>query len=190
MNDQPFHGGNTPLPPAPLPPAEIKTWLDYDMAPLLDLRSERLTAIQAIAASFSSIDDDETLGEIAENVRMVKALVKTADNRRTDQKRPFLEGGRAVDAWFRLFGAPFDAPLAAIQAVMDAYGKRKLAAAKEAAEAEFAAAKRRAEETAAAAAAALAERPTVAEQHIIAATEAAEAAHRASEMMYARPAEH
>jgi hypothetical protein len=190
MNDQTTYGANAPPPPVPLTPAEIKAWLDYEMASLLELRGERLTALQAIAASFPRIDDDETLGEIAENVRMAKALIRTAEARRVEQKRPFREGGAAVDTWFKRFTASFDAPFNALQQAMNEYGERKLAAAKREAEAEFAAAKQRAEEAAARAAAALAEAPQKADQQLAEAVEADEAAARAREAAQARPADH
>jgi len=125
---------NAPQPPAPLTPKEIADYLEYSLDSLLERRVEILTALKD-TAKVTRIDDDDTLGNVAENVKMALALDKTAEARRKENKEPFLLGGRAVDGWFKSFAAPIEAAVTPIRAVMDDYGKRKLARERAAAEA-------------------------------------------------------
>jgi len=118
---------NTPPPPAPLTAEQIKEYLDYAMTALLARRTEIIAALAATAKAYPTIDDDETLGEVAENVRMANALTRTAEDRRKTEKGPYLAGERTVDTWFKTFGAPIATALAPVQTAMNDYGARKLA---------------------------------------------------------------
>jgi hypothetical protein len=151
----PRPGSNTPLPPKPLNPDEITAWLDYLNDALRSRRDEVVSALRMTAEMVTEIEDDELLGEVAENVRMASAFSRTCDERRTVNKRPFLDGGRAVDAWFKQFVLPLDDARFPCQRLMDNYGARKLARERAAAEAVWAAAAAEAEAATAYAAAAL-----------------------------------
>jgi hypothetical protein len=129
-------GSNAPLPPSPLSTAQIEAYLDYALALLAERRDSLTAVLQATAATIAVIDDDETLGDVAENMRMATALLRTSKEKFTEHKAPFLEGGRVVDRWFKAFNAPLSGPMAAVQAIMDGYGKRKEDAARKIAEAE------------------------------------------------------
>lgn len=156
MDGMTEHGRNAPTPPAPLTPPEITTWLDFALESLIARRAEILDALAKTAKAHPKIDDDDTLAEIGENVKMAKALTGTAEKRRVEHKEPFLTGGRAVDAWFARLIAPVGTALSPIQAAMDDYGRRMLAKRRAEAEAQAKAAREEAERKAAEAAALLA----------------------------------
>jgi hypothetical protein len=128
-NDQVYiPGANAPMPPAPpLTPTEIKAYLDYALEQLLNRRAEICAALDNNFATHPVIEDEETLGNVAENVRMASALTKTAKARHTEHKEPYLTGGRAVDAWFKVFAQPLEQAVSQVQAVMNKYGDAKLA---------------------------------------------------------------
>jgi hypothetical protein len=138
---------NAPPPPAPLTAAEINSHLDYAMEQLRARRDVLIAALLKSYKAFPVINDDDALGEVAENVRMGNTLNGTGETRRVEQKKPFLDGGRTIDAWFRAWAVPLDKALDPVQAAMDDYAARKLA--KE--EADAAAAQKLADEQAEAA---------------------------------------
>ena len=125
------HGTNTPPPPRPLSAGEIEAYLDYALASLLERRDSLVAVLKASAVTIPRIDDDDTLGDVGENMRMASALGRTAEDRRKEHKEPF---GRTVDSWFKEFIRPLGEPMAAVQRIMDDYGARKEAAARRAAE--------------------------------------------------------
>lgn len=187
------HGRNAPTPPAPLTPTEITAWLDFALESLIARRAEILDALAKTAAAHPTIEDDEILAEIGENVKMAKALTGTAEKRRVDSKAPFLDGGRAVDAWFARLVAPVGAALSPIQATMDDYGRRMVAKRRAAAEAQAKAAREEAERKAAEAAALLAATkpaaPGALDWAFDKAQEAADEAEAAATRAIARPAD-
>jgi hypothetical protein len=130
MSDRP----NAPsAPAAPLTPAEIHAWLDFDLEPLRARREELLAASARWLAAHDAIDNDDAQGEAAENRRMISALLKAAEDRRKERKEPFLEGGRAVDAWFngtklapsKGFSAALERLRGQFTALMTPYAERK-----------------------------------------------------------------
>jgi hypothetical protein len=187
------HGRNAPVPPAPLTPAEITAWLDFALESLIARRAEILDALAKTAEAHPRIDDDDTLAEIGENIKMARALTGTAEKRRVESKAPFLDGGRAVDAWFARLVAPVGASLAPIQTAMDDYGRRMLAKRRAEAEAEAKAAREEAERKAAEAAALLAAEkpaaPGALDWAFDKAQEAADKAAAAAAAATARPAD-
>jgi hypothetical protein len=121
---KPKAGSNAPPPPAPLTPEQIAAYLDYAMAALLDRRAEVIAALDASAKAHPTIDDDDTLDLVAENVRMANKLVSASEDKRKTEKAPFLTGGRAVDGWFTAFGIPIIEARKPVQAAMTDYGTR------------------------------------------------------------------
>lgn len=193
MNDlSAFDGRNTPPPPAPLTPAEIRAFLDFQMEQLLARRADILAILADMREAYPTIDDDDALGIVAENMRMAHALTRSAEDRRKGEKEPFLSGGRAVDAWFKRFQEPLDTACQPVQAAMNAYGTRIEAERR----AQAVEAQRLAEQAAAQAAAEAADllaraTPPVEQelnQKFDRAAEAAQAAELAGEQANARPA--
>jgi hypothetical protein len=174
---------NAPQPPKPLSRDEINEYLAYACSALIERRDELVAALREMAATYETIDDDDTLGVVAENMRMANTLRRSADDTRKQQKDPFLSGGRTVDLWFSTFGQPLSDVCEPIQRAMDAYGKRKLAAQRAAAEAERARAQAEADRQAERAA----QRMT--SEALNAAALAAQEADRAEIKANARPAE-
>ena len=117
---------NAPSAPAPLTPAEIVEYLDYACEQLLARRDQLIASMQATLASHPRIDDDDALADISENMKMVTGLNRTAKDQFTDCKKPFLEGGRVVDKWFKDFSLPLDRAVLPVQIAMNDYGARKL----------------------------------------------------------------
>lgn len=184
MNDM----SNTPPPPTPLTAAEINAYLDYALASLFTRRDALIKALTLTAEMSPRIEDDAQLGDVAENVKMAGALGRTTEDRRVENKAPFLTGGRVVDMWFRAFVEPLDQAMAPVQRIMDDYGARKLARQRAEAEAARKAAQLEADRLAARAAAALdagRDADAVLEQAAL----AADVATKADSWADARPAE-
>lgn len=127
-------GSNTPEPPAPLTPEQITEWLEYSLSGLRSRRDEIIAALEATTKAHPTIEDDDTLGLVAENIRMASALQRVSEERRQEAKKPYLEGGRTVDGWVSDLLKPLNAAVAPIQIAMNNYGSKKLALAREAAE--------------------------------------------------------
>lgn len=120
-------GSNAPPPPSPLSPAQVNEYLDYAGEVLIARRHELIEALEADLAAYNTIEDDDTLAEVLENVRLVAALSRVAKARHDEAKKPFRAGGEAVDGWFKRFMAPLQTAVAPVQTLMDDYGARKLA---------------------------------------------------------------
>lgn len=181
---------NAPNIPTPLTPAEIKAYLDYALEGLLTRRAEMIAALNKTATAHPTISSDETLGAIAENMRMAIALGKTGEDRRKEQKEPFLEGGRAVDGWFKAWIAPLSAAMLPVQASMNVYGELIERRNREAAQAERKRLDAIAERAQADAERALREnRSEAALDALDAASEAAQAADDAGALAESKPAE-
>lgn len=118
---------NTPPPPAPLDTAQIAAYLDYAGSELVARRNELIKALVANAKKYPRIDDDDVLGRVGENIGLGKKLTVAAEQSRVGTKQPFLDGGRAVDAWFKQFLAPLTVAYGPVQSAMDDYAKRLLA---------------------------------------------------------------
>jgi hypothetical protein len=127
---------NAPPPPAPLKPGEITAYLDYEGVQLIARRNEITAKLNDNLARHPTINDDETLGNFAENVRMAKVLGASGEEQRVAHKRPFLTGERTVDGWFKAWKAPLDVALAPVQKAMDSYAAAKIARERAQAEAE------------------------------------------------------
>jgi hypothetical protein len=179
---------NAPEMPTPLTPEEIRAYLDYQTERLRDRRDEIVRALEAMAKAHPRIEDDEVLGDVAENYRMGAALKKTTETHRVREKSPFLEGGRVVDKWFESFIAPMNTAMDRVQGIMDDFGRRKLAAERAEAERRRAIAQAEADRAAAEAAAAFKARQLT-DEAIDRASEAAREAERAEAQAQARPAE-
>lgn len=123
------YGSNAPAPPKPLTPEEVTAYLDWFLVELVNKRDNEVLPALARDAALGKIEDgdEETAGRLTENARIARALIKTADARREEAKKPYLEGGRAVDAWKKRYEASVLAALAPIDKLMLDYGNRKAA---------------------------------------------------------------
>ena len=79
-------------------PEIIREVLAEDHAEILD-RADQL--VHAVGNVPKTIEDEETSGRAAEFVRQIAACAKQVTEKRTDCKKPYLDGGRAVDAFFK-----------------------------------------------------------------------------------------
>lgn len=179
---------NAPPPPSPLTTAEINDYLDYTSEALITRREKIIAALQATAFAYPTIDDDRALGEAAENIRMAAALTRSAEDKRKEVKKPFLDGERTVDSWFKNFSTPLTQAMTKLQVIMNDYGARKLAAARLAAEQERRRAQAEADRLAAIAAAQL-RKGQDADKTLARAAIAAHAADTAQDRTDARPAD-
>ena len=183
---------NAPERPTPLTPEEITAWLEYENEALIRRRDQIADAFAASLETVKRVDDDETLGVLLENTRMGKALLGgtgTAETRRKEQKRPFMDGGATVDGWFKRLAGPLTPLMAQVQTLMDDYGRRKEAERR--ADAERLAAIARTEEAhkMAAAQAALAAQAPAADAAIDEAVAASAAADKAATLATGRSAD-
>lgn len=117
---------NAPPPPTPPTPAEVVAYLDYHLTELIRRRDEEIIpALRNMAGATIADGDDEMAGVFAENQRMARALMRTCEDRREEHKRPWLDGGRAVDDWAKRFVAALAPILAPVERELLRYTNRK-----------------------------------------------------------------
>jgi hypothetical protein len=116
---------NEPQRPAPLTPQEVVEWLDFELTALLSRRAEIIDNLKLMVAAHPTIENDIEQGLAADNLNLARSLSSAAEHARIGQKAPFLEGGRAVDGWFKRFAAPLDEAVAPLTRAMLAYADAK-----------------------------------------------------------------
>ena len=79
-------------------PEIIREILAEDHADILDRAEELVRALENVP---ETIKDEETSGRATEFVRQIAACAKQISEKRTECKKPYLDGGRAVDAFFK-----------------------------------------------------------------------------------------
>lgn len=120
------------------------------------------------------IKDDATLGKVGEIITDARALSRRVEQKRKEEKEPWLEGGRKVDAFFNAHMARLDRIADAFQTIADTHQREKAAAERRKAEAD--AARLRDEEEKLRAAAESAKRPETSDRkHDLADEKAAQA---------------
>lgn len=73
-----------------------------------------------------TVEDDEAAGKFADMVKLVTAATKAADAARVARKEPFLEGGRAVDGFFKSrIGEPLEKAKKTIEGRLSVYLRAK-----------------------------------------------------------------
>jgi len=121
MSGPPGIGSNAPLSPAPPTVQQVIDYLEYQLVELISRRDQLVTAL----SEWTGISDDENLGRCAETVRSARAWLRTSKDRHDEYKRPYLQDGKAVDAWFANKGIPLGTQLERVQKLMDTYGAKK-----------------------------------------------------------------
>lgn len=119
---------NAPPRPDMLSDAQIREWVEYEVAALIRRRDEDLLpALRGMLREdgTASIPDEEVAGIFVENTTMARALIRSGDERHARLKAPFLSGGRVVDAWKREFVAPIETALAPLHQAQLEYANRK-----------------------------------------------------------------
>lgn len=166
----------------------VKDRLREKHAPLLD-RVDELVA--ACGRAPDKIDDDATQGKVGDLYKLLSAAHKKGEASRTDEKEPYLMGGREVDNFFKEgVTAPLERWMQTLKRRSDLYINAKVEAerrrrneearlAQEDADRKLEAA-RKAEE---------ASRPKVAEKKLDVAVQAQAAADQAATLAQAKPAE-
>lgn len=109
-------------PPALPSPETIAETLAAENAPLLKRRGELM---QAVARVPVVIQNEEEAGKLADFIKQVDGCNKAAETAREGAKAPWLDGGRAVDGFFR---KQFIDPLADIKTDMNRRQKAYLTA--------------------------------------------------------------
>lgn len=191
---------NTPFNPAPGSAQAIAEWLAYNEAELIRRRDEELIpALQRLnkvppGASFPIIaDHDEDLaGVFVENEGMAAALLKTANEHRLAEGKPYRDGQSAINAWFERFGKPLEDAMAPITKARFDYQRRKAEESRRQAQAEAARAAEEARKAQEAAAKAMKRNPLSSDVdlRLEEAGRKAEEAARAQELAAAPLAEH
>ena len=91
-------GGNNP--PEPLTPEQVTTVLTFLYAKEVARRDELVRACEAFLAKYPVIESEDVAGAAAENMEMIRKHRKRIEDSFKEAKAPYLEGGRAIDAWF------------------------------------------------------------------------------------------
>lgn len=112
-------------PPAPLTPHEVRTYLADAKAPLITRKNALLEGVARFVAAHPKISDEETQSKAGDFVKQIQAHIKIIEDNRTPAKKPFLEGGRAVDAFFKDISDPLTVGLNQVRAPMTVYAQEQ-----------------------------------------------------------------
>lgn len=85
-------------PPLVIPADELQTRLEAKHGAIMRRANELLKSATRVPAV---IQDEETSGRLADFVKQITDCAKVAEATREAEKAPFLEGGRAVDGFFK-----------------------------------------------------------------------------------------
>jgi hypothetical protein len=122
---------NAPPPPRPLKPKEIREYLEFNAETIRQRRDDLIHVLQETAATHQTIDDADIAAQVGENMRMAAALSRAVEDRRKEDKRPFLSGGRVIDDWYKALIDPLVEAMRPVQARLDGWGRRQLEVARE-----------------------------------------------------------
>ena len=117
----PRHGIGANQPPPPLAPADILAELTVRHAALLARRDELLGGVAHFREAHPTIDSDQVQGDAADFTKQIAACVKSARELHAPAKRPFLDAGRAVDAFFKAVAEPLEAGAELVRERMTAF---------------------------------------------------------------------
>lgn len=142
LSSAPGIGHNKP--PEPLTPIQIRMHLSETEAPLVKRRDDLLAGVARFEAKYTveqtvtnprtgesktinviRIDNDEDQGKAGDFVKQIDAHAKLALGHFTPAKKPYLEGGRVVDAFFNDLKTTLAAMSARVRAPMDVYSNEQ-----------------------------------------------------------------
>jgi hypothetical protein len=111
--------------PKPMSALEVTAFLADTMRPMTSRRDELLAGVTRFLKAHPEIDNDEDQGKSGDFVKQLGAAIRIAHDVREEQKKPFLAGGRAVDAFFKAgIVDPLDVGMKQVQAVRERYALR------------------------------------------------------------------
>lgn len=91
---------------------------------------ERADKLLAAAGRMPAIDSDDVAGKVIDYISQLSALVKAAEAKRTGAKEPYLEGGRAVDGFFKAITEPATKVKETVNKLLTIYQREQEAAAR------------------------------------------------------------
>lgn len=92
-----------------------------------DLLTRRDDLLESVERMPETVEDDETAGKFADQIKLFTACTKAAEDRRKTTKEPFLASGKAVDAFFKGIGDPLAKAKKDITARLNVYNQKKAA---------------------------------------------------------------
>lgn len=91
---------------------------------------ERADKLLGAAGRMPAIDNDDVAGKVIDYISQLSALNKAAEAKRTGAKEPYLEGGRAVDGFFKTITEPVNKVKEAVNKLLTIYQREQEAAAR------------------------------------------------------------
>lgn len=130
----------------PMGAMQVRLYLIDSEAPLVKRRDDLLAGVAHFEEKHPTITNEEDQARAADFVRQIQQHIKLATDHFTPAKKPFLDGGREVDKFFKEIKEPLEAGLNRVRAPMTAYANeqeriRRAEAARIAAEAQAEAAR-------------------------------------------------
>jgi hypothetical protein len=120
--DQVLTAVNAPSQPKPLTIDQINNYLHYEYETLRrQIHQDVAQMTEDAATACASEADVQRLGA---NLSIVDAHLRVADDARSTVKRPFLEGGKAVDRWFNLLRQILVDAAQPVRNMLHAYAER------------------------------------------------------------------
>jgi hypothetical protein len=125
---------NRPIAPSP---SAVQEWLADTNQSLISRRDEILAGAARFAQQYpNGVPSEEVLGRVGDfagGKGIMGTFLRECGNRRTTEKAPFLEGGRAVDGFFAGLSEPVERVQAHMRAQATAYSVKLEAERREAA---------------------------------------------------------
>jgi hypothetical protein len=112
-------GVNVPRRPEVASREALKDWLEYVSAGL-DARWKEIHSTLRLLVG-TPIEDEETAGVFTENLRMAAALRSAVEELHRQEKEPYWNNGKLVDAWLKTFTVPLDELTDKLRATLRAY---------------------------------------------------------------------
>lgn len=113
-------GGNHP----PFTALDVSRYLAEVEQPRLMRRDDLLGGVARFKVEHAVINDADTQGRAGDFAKQLQAAISQNRDAFTHHKKPFLEGGRAVDQFFKALNDPLERGLADVRAPMTAYALR------------------------------------------------------------------
>lgn len=184
------HALGSNFPPSPMDPILVPAFLAESHGALIARRDDLAEAVRLFLTKFPTVETEDVAAAATENLAMLGKAMKMAEDQRKIAKDPFLEGCRAVDAWFAATTSVLSAAEKALNAPTKVYAQR-IEIERRAAAVERARVQAREAERAAEAAREAAEQEALSADHLFAtAIAAAKAAEAAQAHADAKPAAH